>query len=399
MQKLKSTQIYMEDGVKSGVLSIENGTITDFQAGAADSDAEDFGNLRIIPGIFDTHNHGTCGYSMMPEDGMTLEQYIETVKGYSKALASQGTVNIFPTTFDLKMMKAIAKVAQDGSLDGAKILGIHSEGPWLARTGEGGIRTPWPEVSVKKAQEMTEAAGGLLHLVALAPEIPGIEAAAEYFLSQGISLANAHSDNTYAAAKASYEQGFSVATHLGNVMVDLHHRDVGGVGAALLNDNVMCEVICDGMHICNEMLRLYFRMKKASGFMLISDCTAMSGAPIGRYDNMFDGLALNVTEEGFVLTDTGRLLGSSQPVLYDIANLVEKVGIPLETCLQMACLNPSKKYGFDVKKGSLAIGKDADLVIISDDYKALVSFSEGRRVYDREREGIIFNERFLKKNR
>ena len=116
----------------------------------------------------------------------------------------------------------------------------------------------------------------MLRLVALAPEIPGIMELVDYFLNEGITVAAAHSDNKYAAAQAAYERGISVATHTGNVMTDMHHRDVGGLGAALLNDDVMCEVICDGMHICNEMLKIYFRVKSTDKFMMISDCTAFS---------------------------------------------------------------------------------------------------------------------------
>lgn len=128
-------------------------------------------------------------------------------------------------------------------------------------------------------------------------------------------------------------------------MTDMHHRDIGGLGAALTNENVTCEVICDGLHICDEMLGIYFKVKSTDKFMMVSDCTALSGAPVGKYEGIFEGMALNVTPEGFVLTDTGRLCGSSQPVLFDIRNLVNNVGIPLETCLKMACLNPCIKYG------------------------------------------------------
>jgi len=168
-----------------------------------------------------------------------------------------------------------------------------------------------------------------------------------------------------------------------------------GLGAALTNENVTCEVICDGLHICDEMLGIYFKVKSTDKFMMVSDCTALSGAPVGKYEGIFEGMALNVTPEGFVLTDTGRLCGSSQPVLFDIGNLVNNVGIPLETCLKMACLNPCIKYGFADRKGTIEVGKDADLVVISDDYQAQVTYAEGRKVYDRSTEGKIFNADYL----
>ena len=139
---------------------------------------------------------------------------------------------------------------------------------------------------------MVEAGNGWLRLVALAPEIPGMDPIIEYFLSQGITVAAAHSDNNYKQAMAAYAKGISVATHTGNVMTDMHHRDIGGLGAALTNENVTCEVICDGLHICDEMLGIYFKVKSTDKFMMISDCTALSGAPVGKYEGIFEGMEI-----------------------------------------------------------------------------------------------------------
>ncbi len=394
--KLHSNRIYTPDGPKAGVLTVEDGKITAFAENATDPEAVEYGDQRIIPGIFDTHNHGTCGYNPMAVDA-DHETLIANIKGYLKGLASQGTVNIFPTVSDPKCIAAVAEVAKEGNQDGATIMGIHSEGPWLNRTGEKGIRTGWPEVSMETARAMVKAGDGLLRLVALAPEIPGMDPIIEYFLSQGITVAAAHSDNNYKQAMAAYAKGITVATHTGNVMTDMHHRDIGGLGAALTNEAVTCEVICDGLHICDEMLGIYFKVKSPDKFMMISDCTALSGAPVGKYEGIFEGMTMNVTPEGFVLTDTGRLCGSSQPVLFGIGNLVNNVGVPLETCLKMACLNPAIKYGFADRKGTIEVGKDADLVVISDDYQVQVTYAEGRKVYDRSVEGKIFNETYLER--
>ena len=394
--KVQSRRIYMEDGCKAGVLTIEDGRITAFAPGS-DPEAIDFGNDRIIPGIFDTHNHGTCGYA--PGTGETGEARKASVKGYLKGLASQGVVNIFPTVTPVPAIAAVADVAKSGPQDGATILGIHSEGPWLNRVGEKGIRTGWPEVSLDTARAMVEAGDGLLRLVALAPEIPGMDPIIEYFLSQGVDIAAAHSDNNYQQAMAAYDKGISVATHTGNVMTGLHHRDVGGLGAAILHEGVECEVICDGLHISNPMLKLYFRMKSTDRFMMISDCTVCSGGPVGRYKSTSVDGDMNLTPEGFLMSDAGRLRGSSQPVLYDIGNLVEKVGVPMETVLKMACLNPCKKYGFADRKGTLAVSKDADFAVITDDYKAQATYSGGRKVYDRDVDGVIINDRFFEENR
>lgn len=389
--RIHSSRIYTSEGCKAGVLTIENGKFCHFEENGSDWDV-DFGHNRIIPGIFDTHNHGTCGYDPTGDQKMDSDQLKAAIRGYLKGLASQGTVNVFPTVMGVTAIKEIYEVSLEDN-DGAKILGIHSEGPWLNRVGEKGVKTGWPTVSLATAERMVEDANGMLKLVALAPEIEGIDEIIQYFLSKGVTLAFAHSDETYQGACRAYDQGLSVATHTGNVMTGLHHRDIGGLGASLTRKDVTCEVICDGMHICNDMLKIFFQLKDYDQFMMISDCTPLSGAASGRY--FAYGMDINVTEEGFVLTDTGRLMGSSQPVLFGIKNLVENVGIAMEDVLKMACLNPAIKYGFADRKGSIEINKDADFCVISDDYQALNTYSCGKEVYCRKTDGVVFNTKYV----
>lgn len=405
--RLYSRRVSVPGGCFAGTVTVEDGKITAFECGPRPDDAVDYGDQRIIPGIFDTHNHGTQGFDLMQE-GVPAEGRRKTMLGYLRGLASQGTTSVFPTLgcrdYDLTGLRVLSEISkeQQAHPDGevsmrSTIRGIHSEGPWLSRVGEKGVRTPWPEVGVSHACDMVEAGNGLLRLVALAPEIEGIGEVIDYFVSAGVTVAAAHSDNDYVGAQAGYARGVSVATHTGNVMTDMHHRNVGGLGAALLNNDVTCEVICDGLHICNEMLRIYFRVKDFSKFEMISDCTAFSGAPAGGYASKFPGVnGMRVTEEGFVLTDTGRLMGSSQPVLFGIGNLVDHVGVPLERCLEMACLNPARTYGLEDRIGSIEPGKDADLVVISDDWRAQVTYVRGHKVFDRSEDADVFNDEFLK---
>lgn len=382
----------MEDGIKSGYLHISAGKFEDFTTEKpCEEPIIDYGDLKIIPGIFDTHNHGTCGYTL--EGVGNEEENRKNVYGYLKGCASQGITSIFPTA-ELGLFRIIAQIAEEKPA-GAEICGIHSEGPWLNRVGEKGVRKPYPPVSLETAKKMVEDGQGWLKLVSLAPEIPGIMELTDYFLKQGITVGAAHSDNQYHAAMETYRKGISVSTHTGNVMTDMHHRDIGGLGAALTNEHVMCEVICDSLHICNEMLDIYFRIKDYKYFMMISDCTAYSGAPTGSYRPGYSTEKRVVTKEGFLLSDTGRLCGSTQPVLFGIKNLVENVGLPLETVLRMSSLNPAVKYGFGDKKGSIRKGKNADFVVLDDAYQVKQTFVSGRKVYDLDQEGKIYNYDFL----
>ena len=384
---LKSSRICFEDEIKSGYLVIEGKKIVGYLDDNAKVDNyEDYHDLRIIPGICDTHNHGTYGYGL--DSIYDSDKKIEdNIKGYLKALCFEGVTSCLPTVTDTSYY--VAKVAKS-DYDGARVLGIHSEGPYLNRVGENGRPEPHPDVDMNFVQKMWEDSDGLLKLVAMAPEIENADKARDYFLSKGVKIAFAHSDCKSKEAREAVDSGYSVATHTSNVMVGIHHRDIGGLGVMLDDDRVQCEIICDGLHNCLDWIKMMLKFKDHDKFMMISDSVSLAGLAPGRYD---DGWVtpLNVTEEGFLKDDDGRLLGSSKSVLYGIGNLVEKLHMPILEVLKLSSLNACKYYGYGDTTGSIKIGKDADVVVISDDYKALVTYVEGKKVFDRSIEDAKFN--------
>jgi len=391
---IKSGRIYMEDGCKPGYLEIDGGVIKQFHPDGSHVRADaDYGNSRIIPGIFDTHNHG--GYGVRASDSCTEDD----IKLYLKGSASNGVTALLPTTTELDAMKLLCKMA-DEDQDGAKIIGIHSEGPWGARVGEKGINTGYPKVDLEHAQRLYDACGGKLMLLGIAPEVEDADKAIAFFLSKNVTMAMYHTNADFAQANRGIDQGITVATHLCNVMTGLHHRDVGVMGAAILRDEVYCELICDGLHVSLPMIDIILRLKRHDRIIMVSDSGAYAGAPVGAYQNprqegQSDRNTIYVTEDGFVLSETGRLTGSSKPVIYGIMNLVEKLGVPMETVIRFSSYNPCYKYGIADKKGSLAVGKDADFAVISDDYEVLYTYSEGRLVFDHYADTYLFNQKFL----
>lgn len=391
-----SDNIYMEDGKKEGYLTIENGKFQSFYpADAGIVPDENWEGFRIIPGIFDTHNHG--GFGVRINDGVTEEE----VRLYLKGQASVGVTSVFPTTFELNAMRLVSRMA-DEVQDGAQILGIHSEGPWGARVGEKGVNTGYPSVDMEYAAKMVEACRGKLKLVAIAPEVEGAGEAIDYFISQGITMAIYHTNANYEQANAAIDRGITVATHLGNVMTGMHHRDIGTMGTCLLRDEVDCEIICDGLHVCMPMVDIVFRIKDHSRLMMISDNVQYAGAPAGEYmretqTENSDRNRIFVTADGRVVSASGRLSGSSKPVLYGMKNLVEKLHMPLEEVVRFSSYNPCKKYGFLDKKGSIKEGKDADFAVITEDFQVVCTYCQGEKVYDRERDRELFNQEFLRK--
>ena len=388
---VRSQRIVTDQGIVDGILNIDEGRIVEILPPTARvAITVDAGNHRILPGIIDTHNHGTMGYGLMGDQADPEA----TVRGYLKGLASQGVTACLPTA-DFGLFEAIVKVEQ-GPIDGAKPIGIHSEGPYLNRVGEKGIDTGHPDIDLEHVQAMIDTAQGMLKLVAIAPEIPGAKEAIALLTSQGVRCAFAHSNAMYQETLESFQWGITVTTHTANVMAGIHHRRMGGLGTCLLNDEVYNELICDGLHVANEMIELMLRVKKNpfDKFMMVSDNVPMAGAPIGRYhlSGMFD---VNIDEKGYCLSDTGRLCGSTLPVIRGIRNLAENLHLPLTEIVKMSSRNPAQVYGAP-QKGRLAAGMDADFIIIDEDYQVLKTFSEGRCVYDAEKDMDLFNPDFLK---
>ena len=390
---IRSNRIYTSKGCQAGYLIIEDEKIKQILPLEANlTPDEDFKDLRIIPGIFDTHNHGACGFRF---DESNEEQIRIALKGQ----AAYGVTGILPTIVNLEPYPILAKLSRE-FVDGAQVLGIHSEGPWGSRVGEKGINLGYPPVDLEMAKEMVRLAEGKLKLVDIAPEVENALEAIDYFISEGVTVAAFHTNANYQEAKTGIDWGITVATHLMNVMTGLHHRDVGTAGASILDDRVYCELICDGLHVCLPMVELVLKMKDHDKIMIISDNGAYLGAPVGRYRGLSknannDRKVIHVTEDGFVLSETGRLSGSSKPVLYGISNLVEVLKMPLEDVIKMTSLNPSLKYGFD-NKGSIEVNKDADFVVITNDYKVKKTYSLGKVIFDAEKEAIPFNENFIK---
>ena len=386
-----STRIVTPDGVKDAVMRIEGGKIIEF-LNSSEVDAIDLelGNHTVLPGIIDTHNHGTMGYGL----GGPCEDIEKEVRGYLKGLASQGVTSCLPTA-SVEFFPTIAKVMKT-EVDGAMPIGIHSEGPYLSRVGEKGINTGYPDIDMEFVKKMVDDAEGQLKLVAIAPEIPGAKEAIEYFISHGVRCAYAHSDMNYHEALDAFKWGITVTTHTANVMSGIHHRRMGGLGACLLSDEVYNELICDGLHISNEMIELMLRVKNdhLNKVMMVSDSATAAGAPVGTY-RMF-GFDVHIDERGFCLTDTGRLMGSTVPVIRGIRNLHKNLNMELKDIVRMSSYNPAKVYGAE-SKGSLEAGKDADFVVVDDDFRVLETYREGKCIYHHEKDTDLYNWTFLEK--
>ena len=391
----RSRHIYTENGEIDGYLIVQDGIIKEIGQGKIKAD-HDFGNKLIIPGIFDTHNHASGGYHPY---GKTDKIRVSNNKKYLKNLAAKGVTSVLTTLFStiadeesIDVLTTLADKIVGRQFDGATSVGINFEGPFLNRVGENGVRYVPDPVDLKAIQQYIDICGGKLWEMGMAPELPGAAEATEVLLKNGTKVAMTHTDAKSKEAFEAFDRGVDISTHTCNVMVGIHHRNIGGLGAALMDDRVTCELICDGMHVCNDMLKLIFRLKPHDKIMMISDSSSFEGLPSGKYIRHDE--TIHVNKEGFVLDEHGSLNGSSKPVIYGIKNIVENCGISMEDALRMACYNPCMKFGL-VNKGSLAAGKDADFVVIDRHFKVLYTYNGGRKVYDYQVDTDLINKELL----
>lgn len=382
-QYIRSKRIYSEDGLRSGIIEIEGNKFGRLlEAGEkVPGEVIDYGDRRIIPGIIDVHNHGFFGWEL--SKGASAAD----IKGYLKALPCCGVTGVMPTAVD-DAFEAIAGV-MEGEYEGARILGIHSEGPFFNRSGENGTEKDFPKPSMETVERIWEKSRGKLRYMSFAPEVDGAYAVARYLQSKGVVVAAAHTNATAAQIYDAVRHGFSVSTHTGNAMRGIHHREVGALGAVLLEPDMYNELICDFFHICPDMIRIMFKLKSYDRFLLISDSTPLAGAKPGKYKAF--GMEITVGEDGLVKNSEGRIFGSSKPVLYGIGNLVEKLGVPLEKAVIMASFIPARVFGLDGAKGSIKEGKDADFAVIDDQYNAVATYVEGQLAYSAESREALFN--------
>lgn len=390
---LYSRRIVTEKGVIEGILRFEKGRITaliehpDSEQIAA---AEDWSDCRILPGIIDLHSHGYHSWS-----AKTIEP--DEIQGLSRILPSIGVTATLATTtgwkeHELEMLQAIAGALNAGT-EGTRILGIHMEGPFFNPDKHNA--TPRSEVilpTIEKCEQYWAAADGKIRYMTLAPEMTGAREVIRWLRDHGIVAGAGHTLADDEQMQQAVRDGIQVAIHTGNAMRQIDRREIGALGAALLDPELICEIICDFYHLSPRMLEIMFRIKNnMDRFIMISDSDTLSGVEPGTY--FAYGKRVHVHPDGRILLDDGTISGSSKYVLYGMENLIEKLGLPIETVSRMASLNPAELIGIADKKGSLAIGKDADLMILNDAYKVQKTFVEGRQVYQAG-DALQLNEHF-----
>jgi N-acetylglucosamine-6-phosphate deacetylase len=332
--------------------------IEDFNDETVEEVIDAMGNY-ISPGFIDIHIHGSKGSD-------TMDGTIEALKIISNSVMNYGTTGFLPTTMTMDIPSIYTaldtvKKALQMNIDGAQILGVHLEGPFINEKFRGAQRK---DFILKSDYSYIEEYIDIIKIITMAPELEGsIDFIETIKKKSNAALSIGHSGASYEEAMEAIKAGISHCTHIFNAMTPLHHRNPGAV-AATFNSDITCELIADKIHVNPELFKLIFNIKGEDKLVLVTDAIRASCMKDGCYD--LGGQAVQV-REGKAQLANGSLAGSLLTLNKAVKNFIEATDAPIYQVIKLVSLNPARVIGIDDKKGSIEIGKDADLIIFDKD--------------------------------
>lgn len=334
----------------------------------------------IVPGFIDVHIHGIAGADVM-------DATPEALTTMAKALPAEGTTSFLATTMTQhqdqisRALQNAAEFMKDQPDSGqAEVLGIHLEGPFIHPNKKGAQ----PEAFILKPDtalfsKWQELAKGGIKLVTCAPEMENGLEFISYLHKNGVIASIGHSDAVYDDVKKAVAAGARHVTHLFNGMSGIHHREPGAAGSALLFQELMVELIADGIHVRPELFKLVHGAKGANRIILITDALRAKCLKDGVYD--LGGQEASV-KDGIATLADGTLAGSTLKMKDAFKNMIEFAALPILDVVQMTSVNPAQQLNIFDRKGSIEIGKDADLTILSSDYDVVLTICRGKIAYN-----------------
>ncbi|MEG0239819.1 MAG: N-acetylglucosamine-6-phosphate deacetylase [Anaerorhabdus sp.] len=338
---------------------------------------KDYETKRIVPGFLDIHCHGAYGFD-------TNDANEEGLRNWLKNIPGEGVTGLCPTTITQSVdvltgaVSNVAKVEQEG-YEGAEILGIHFEGPYLDMVYKGAQPEQYiVPPTIEQFKEYQKAANGLIKIITLATETDEDFGLTHYCNDNGVVVSIGHSAATYDQAVLAVANGAKSMTHIYNGMTPFNHRNNGLIGAAFRFRDVFGEVICDGNHSTTAALNILFNSKGRDYTIMVSDALMAKGSPAGS-KFIFGGNEIEIYPDGSAhLTSTKNLAGSTLRLNEGLRILVEEAQVPFDAALNACTLNPARLLKIDDRKGKIGAGYDADLVVLNDDYSVVQTYCRGK---------------------
>jgi N-acetylglucosamine-6-phosphate deacetylase len=333
--------------------------------------------LTLIPGFIDVHVHGAVGHEMMDANP-------DGLRAMAQFYAQHGVTGFLPSTWTApndQIMAALELVAelQGPQVNGATILGVHLEGPYLSLDKPGAMR----QQDIRHAERneaLSYLAVGVIRLLSIAPEYEENKWLIGECVRRGVTVSVAHTGATYEQIVEAERLGVSHATHTYNAMTGLLHRAPGALGAVMTLSDIYCELIADNIHVHPAAMKLLYAAKGPHHLVLITDSVGSNGLPDGNYEQ--DGRTV-VVSNGTIHLENGTLAGSSLTMDRGLKNLMTATGQTLEQLWQTSSLNAARSIHISDHKGSLEVGKDADMILVDSDINVHLTIAEGQVVYQK----------------
>ena len=373
---IQSKKIWIADQFLAAQVEMDGGKITGiYPYGTKEADV-DYGDKRIVPGFIDVHCHGAFTFD-------TNDAHKEGLRNWTKNIVSEGVTAFLATTITQSeevltdAVANVAKVMEEG-YEGAEILGIHFEGPYLDMKYKGA--QPEQHIvngTIEQFERYQAAAKGNIRYITMATETDADFELTRYLADRGVVVSIGHSAATYEQACMAYANGAKCLTHVYNGMTPFNHRANGLVGAAFRLRTMYGEIICDGNHSTPAALNMFFMSKGPDYSIMVSDALMAKGTPIGSR-HIFGGNEILIYPDGSAhLTKIDSLAGSTLNLNKGLKILVEDALVPFNYAINACTLNPANLLGIADRKGSIRVGKDADLVVLDTDYSVVQTYCMG----------------------
>lgn len=382
---IKDVKIFTEkETIQHGSIMLEDGKISKIY-GEGEKPASypsrfkiiDGNGLNLIPGFIDGHIHGANGADVM-------DATVDALDTMASVLPAEGTTSFLATTITQSpenIEKALKNVANYKNKAGqAEIVGVHLEGPFIEKSKKGAQPLKYilePDIATFDAWQ--RISGNKIKTITMAPEHDSDGAFIKHLANQGINVSAGHTSANFADIKKAVSQGVTQLTHLCNAMAGIHHRDIGVVGAAFQLEDLRAELIADGIHVSPEMLELVYRNVGSARLLLITDAMRAKCMQPGDYE--LGGQPVRVTSDRAVLED-GTLAGSILKMYQGAQQMLKIDEVTIRDVVQMAASNPAKQINIFDRKGSIAVGKDADLLLVDDHLNIRKTICRGSIAYE-----------------
>lgn len=373
---IQSKKVWIADQFIPAQLELEDGIIKEIYPYNEKEVTKDYGDLRILPGFIDIHCHGAYGFDTNDADP-------EGLRKWTKGIVDEGVTSFLATTLTqseevlTNAVSNVAKVVEEG-YEGAEILGIHFEGPYLNKAHKGAQPEEYcVKPDIEQFKRYQKAAHGLIKYITMAVENDEDYALTKYCSQNNVVVSIGHSNATYEQAVQAYAHGARSMTHVYNAMTPFTHRANGLVGGALRIRNMYGEIICDGNHSTFAALNNFFTSKGPDYSIMITDSLMCKGFPVGtKFD--FGGQEVVIYPDGSAhLVEAGNLAGSTLNVNKGLKILIEDALVPVNYAINACTSNPARCLHVDDRKGTIGVGYDADLVILDKDYEVVQTYCKG----------------------